>query len=107
MIGPLQLKLLCMMQTGQGVTAADLHRVLIRSAGEKAPSYSTVLSVLRNLSRRSPGVLLSTKVHNQLVFTLQITREELFKNELREFVRSIGWAGTPEEWIAAYRLPKG
>jgi hypothetical protein len=107
MIGPLQLRLLRMMEFGKGVTAADLHKTLIRDQGDQCPSYSTVLSVLRNLAKRRPELLASEKVKQQLVFTMKISLERILEAELHTFLGSLGWNGTSPALLAAVsRFPR-
>lgn len=107
MIGPLQQRLLKMMETSSGTTAAELHKALIRDFGDKGPSYSTVLSVLRNLSRRRPDLLGSVKAKQQLVFTLQIPIEKVFEDELNSFVSGLNWNGSSAAFLRAVsRLPR-
>jgi hypothetical protein len=93
MIGPLQGDLLRLMETGRGTTASELHKALIRKFGEKSKSYSTVLSVLRNLAKRRPDLLSSEKVKQQLVFTLRIPLNVVHAAEFSAFVNSMGWDG--------------
>lgn len=107
MIGPLQQDLLRMMEYGQSATAADLHKALIRRDGEKAQSYSTVLSVLRNLVRRRPDVLTSEKIKHQLVFTLQLPHAQVSESEFRQHLDSLNWTGSsPAFLLAVSRLPR-
>jgi len=107
MIGPLQQRLLRMMEFGQGVTAADLHKTLIRDMGDKSPSYSTVLSVLRNLAKRRPDLLASEKVKQQLVFTMQVPLVRVLENEFHQLVGGLNWTGSsPAFLLAVSRLPR-
>ncbi|MFA6132577.1 MAG: hypothetical protein WC869_01020 [Phycisphaerae bacterium] len=111
MIGPLQQRLLRMMEFGKGVTAADLHKTLIRDMGDKSPSYSTVLSVLRNLAKRRPDLLVSEKIKQQLVFTMQVPLVRVLENELHQFVGGLNWTGSSTAFLQAVsrmpRLPAG
>lgn len=101
MIGPLQQRLLQMMETCVGTTAASLHKALIRDFGDKGPSYSTVLSVLRNLARRRPDLLVSTKVKQQLRFTLQMPIQRVHNLEYMSYVRGVGWEGNSPGYLEA------
>lgn len=107
MIGPLQQRLLKMMEHGVGITAAELHKALIRDFGDKGPSYSTVLSVLRNLAKRRSDLLVSVKAKQQLVFTLQLPMEKVFEDELGSFVSGLNWSGSSAAFLRAVsRLPR-
>lgn len=111
MIGPRQLQLLRMLEPGQGVTAADLHKSIIRSQGADGPSYSTVLSVLRNLAKRRPDVLRSEKLNYQLVFTIQVPFQRLLEEEFTNYVAGLNWTGSSLALLSAVsrlpRLPSG
>lgn len=107
MIGPLQQRLLKMMEHGVGITAAKLHKALIRDFGDRGPSYSTVLSVLRNLAKRRSDLLVSVKAKQQLVFTLQLPIEKVFEDELGSFVSGLNWTGSSTAFLRAVsRLPR-
>ncbi len=101
MVGPLQNRLLRMMEHGRGTTAAELHKALIEQDGVKSKSYSTVLSVLRNLAKRRPDLLGSEKVKQQLVFTLKIPVQVIYAGEFATFINGMGWDGKSTAFLRA------
>lgn len=111
MIGPLQQRLLRMMEFNVGTTAAELHKTLIQTHGAEAPSYSTVLSVLRNLTKRRPDLIASEKVKQQLVFTVKVPLVRILEDELHAFVGGLNWTGSSPAFLSAIsrfpRLPTG
>jgi len=106
MIGPLQGELLRLMEHGRGTTASELHKTLIRRHGDASKSYSTVLSVLRNLAKRRPDLLASKKEKQQLVFTLRLPLEAVHMAEFSSFIDSLGWDGKSTAFLRAVsRMP--
>jgi len=93
LIGPLQVKVMHHIWKRGPSTVHDVHDQLMADPGEKRLAYTTILTVMRNLSRR--GFLTQTPDGRAHRFTARIeegqykcellrhVRQEIFRNDLR------------------------